>query len=107
MPKVIYISSVGEQRVIDVDAGSSAMQAAVDHRVPGIDGDCGGVAACGTCHVWVDATWTDKVGPAQPGGEADMLALTDGCTPQSRLACQITVTDALDGLILRMPTAQH
>jgi len=107
MPKIIYITSTGTEHAVDADSGSSAMQTAVQHRIPGIDGDCGGVAACGTCHVWVDQNWLDKIGPARPGIEQDMLALTDGSTPFSRLACQIELDDSHDGLVLRMPTDQH
>ena len=107
MPKITYITSTGVEHVVDADSGISAMQAAVSHRVPGIDGDCGGVAACGTCHVWVDPNWLDRVGPARPGIESEMLALTDGRTPCSRLACQIELADTHDGLLLRMPTDQH
>lgn len=107
MPKITYITSTGVEHVVNADSGISAMQAAVSHRVPGIDGDCGGVAACGTCHVWVDPSWLDRVGPAQAGIESEMLALTDGRTRCSRLACQIELADTHDGLLLRMPTDQH
>jgi len=107
MPKITYITSAGVEHVVHASCGESAMHAAVSHRVPGIDGDCGGVAACGTCHVWVDPNWLDRIGPARPGIESEMLALTDGATPYSRLACQIELADLHNGLILRMPTDQH
>ena len=64
MPKITYITSTGVEHVVNATSGESAMQTAVSHRIPGIDGDCGGVAACGTCHVWVDQNWLDKIGPA-------------------------------------------
>lgn len=107
MPKIIYITSDGREHAVDAVCGMSAMQVAVDNRVPGIDGDCGGVAACGTCHVWVDEAWRAKLGAVHGEQEEQMLSLTDGRTANSRLACQITVSDELDGLVLRLPTAQH
>lgn len=107
MPKVTYISSDGAEHVVDVDNGVSAMEGALRDLVPGIDGDCGGAAACGTCHVYVDPRWVEKAGPALPGIEQEMLLVTDGAMPNSRLACQIKITDELDGLVLRMPSGQH
>lgn len=107
MPKVVYISASGTERIVEVPEGLSAMEGAVQNLVAGIDGDCGGVAACGTCHVQVDAAWIDRTGPAEPGIEQDMLGLADGRTPNSRLACQIKIRAELDGLVLRMPHAQH
>ena len=73
MPKITYITSIGKEHVVEVACGLSAMEAAVQNMVPGIDGDCGGVAACGTCHVYVDSTWIEKTGPALEGIEQDML----------------------------------
>lgn len=82
--------------------------AAVNNGVPGIDGDCGGECACATCHVYVDGAWIDRVGTAEPGGmEANLLQFAEGSTENSRLACQITMTDDLDGLTLRIPEGQH
>lgn len=107
MPKVIYIAADAQRYDVNVECGQSAMEGALQNMVPGIDGDCGGAAACGTCHVYVDPAWTDRAGPAPEGIESDMLAVTDGATPNSRLSCQIKITDALDGMILHMPSAQH
>lgn len=107
MPKITYITAGGEEREIEVAVGTSCMEGAVQNSVPGIDGDCGGVAACGTCHVYVDPEWADKAGRPQDDFEAQMLELTDDKTETSRLACQISVTEDLDGLILRMPEGQH
>ncbi|MDP3293675.1 MAG: 2Fe-2S iron-sulfur cluster-binding protein [Nevskia sp.] len=107
MPKITYITPIGTEHCFDADSRSSAMQTAVQHRIPGIDGDCGGVADCGNCHVWVDQNWLERIGPARAGIEAEMLALTDGSTPFSRLACQIELADEHEGLVLRMPTDQH
>jgi 2Fe-2S ferredoxin len=108
MPKVIYITASGSEYTVNVDSGTSAMEGALQNNVPGIDGDCGGNAACATCHVYVDAAWQAKAGTPGEGNELQMLTLTDGYVPDSsRLACQIKVTDDLDGLVLRMPTSQH
>ena len=107
MAKITYISSTGEEYVVNVDNGLTAMKGAVDNSVPGIDGDCGGQAACGTCHVYVDPAWVEKIGPIHSSIETEMLALIDGYAPNSRLSCQINISDDLDGLVLRMPAGQH
>lgn len=107
MPKITFINTDGRQNVVQAACGVSLMEAAVQHMVPGIDADCGGVAACGTCHVYIDPAWVDQVGTAQEGHEAQMLSLTDNVAANSRLSCQVHVTDALDGLVVRIPTAQH
>jgi ferredoxin, 2Fe-2S len=107
MPKIIFISADGAERTVDAAEGSTAMDAATQNLVPGIDADCGGAAACGTCHVYVDPAWTTRAGGATPGIEQDMLALTDNAEPSSRLACQIRMTPELDGLVLRIPANQH
>lgn len=107
MPKVVYISANGMEHAVDVAEGLSAMEGAVQNLVPGIDADCGGAAACGTCHVYVDPDWFPKTGPAREGIEEQMLQLTDNAQPNSRLACQIKISTELDGLVLRIPEAQH
>lgn len=107
MSKVTFLCPDGSEHVIDAVDGATVMEAAIQNLVPGIDGDCGGVAACGTCHVYVDPAWTERAGGAAPGIERDMLALTDNAMPNSRLACQIRICESLDGLILRMPDNQH
>ena len=106
MPKITYIENNGAEHVIDVKSGLSVMEGAVKNNIPGIDADCGGACACATCHVYVDAAWTDKVG-AKSAMEESMLAFAEGVEPNSRLSCQIKVTDALDGLVVRMPESQH
>lgn len=107
MPRIVYVSAHGVERVVEVPAGLSAMEGAVQNLVPGIDGDCGGVAACGTCHVQVDSAWIARTGAARPGIEQDMLSLASGRTDRSRLACQILSSVELDGLRLHLPEAQH
>ena len=107
MPTVTYITASGEEHIVDVPVGTSCMEGAVQNLVPGIDGDCGGAAACGTCHVYVDAAWADKAGTPDADLEKQMLELTDDAATNSRLACQIFITEELDGLVLRMPEGQH
>jgi len=106
MPKVTYITFDGAEHAVTVTAGLSAMEGAVHNNVPGIDGDCGGATACGTCHVYVDEAWTGQVGSAE-GTEKNMLQFIDNARDNSRLACQIAITEKLDGLVLRLPAAQH
>ena len=106
MAKITYIEYSGAEHVIDVRTGQSVMEGAVKHNVPGIDADCGGACACATCHVYVDPAWTDKVGKAE-AMEESMLDFADNVEPNSRLSCQIKVTDELDGLIVRMPASQY
>jgi ferredoxin, 2Fe-2S len=106
MPRVRFIEANGDEHVVEAPVDTSAMQAAVSNGVPGIDGDCGGNAACGTCHVYVDSDWFGKTGPANPDVEIPLLEMTSGAEPNSRLACQIILTTELDGLVLRTPEKQ-
>jgi len=107
MTKVNYVEANGRVHAVDAEAGISAMEAAVKNSVPGIDGDCGGAAACATCHVYVDPEWIGRTGPASEGLEQSMLEFAEDVNERSRLACQITLNDALDGLVLRLPDRQH
>lgn len=107
MPKITFVTAAGARHLVEVPEGTTAMDAAVNHLVPGIDADCGGQAACGTCHVYVDPDWIGRTGSATPGIESDMLSLTDNARENSRLACQVKLTAALDGLVLHMPSDQH
>jgi 2Fe-2S ferredoxin len=106
MPKVIFIEHDGTQRDVQVPVGLSLMQAAVDNAVRGIDGDCGGACACATCHVFVDPAWYAKA-EACNDRETDMLGFTAATQENSRLACQIQMTEALDGIVIRLPENQH
>ncbi len=106
MPKVTFVDFAGALRTVEVPTGTTLMRAATDNRVPGIDGDCGGNCACATCHVYVDQEWTGRVG-CRTAGEEDMLNLVAELRENSRLACQITVTEALDGLVVSLPESQH
>ncbi len=107
MNRVNYVEPDGTVHAVEVEAGISAMEAAVRNGVPGIDGDCGGAAACATCHVHVDPDWIARTGTATEGMEKSMLEFAEGVRETSRLACQISITDELDGLILRLPEQQH
>jgi 2Fe-2S ferredoxin len=106
MPKITYVEFSGKEHAIEVKAGLTVMEGAIKHNVPGIDADCGGACACATCHVYVDAAWTDKVG-SPSAMEESMLDFAENVEPNSRLSCQIKVTEALDGLVVRMPESQH
>jgi ferredoxin, 2Fe-2S len=106
MPKITFISFDGQRRTVEVAAGTTLMRAATDHRVEGIDGDCGGNCACATCHVYIDPVWADRVG-ARTACEVDMLNLVAELRDTSRLACQIDVDASLDGLIVATPESQH
>ena len=106
MAKITYIEHNGKEHVIDVKNGLSVMEGAVKNNIPGIDADCGGACACATCHVYVDDAWRDKTGTAS-AMEESMLDFAENVEPNSRLSCQIKVSDELDGLIVRMPESQH
>lgn len=106
MPKVTFIAHDGKRHPVEVPAGLSLMRAAIDNNVPGIDGDCGGQCACATCHVFVEAPWAALTGP-RTKQEDEMLNFAAELRDSSRLACQIEVTDALDGLEVQMPEGQH
>ena len=107
MPLVKYVEANGTEYAVETAAGVTAMEAAVKNGVPGIDGDCGGAAACATCHVYVDPAWMEKTGPAEEGLEQSMLEFAEDVRDNSRLACQITLSGELDGLILKLPEKQH
>ena len=106
MPKVTFVAFTGTPRSVEVPSGTSLMRAATDNRVAGIDGDCGGNCACATCHIYVDPAWLSRVG-ARSAGENDMLNLVSELRDTSRLACQITLDDSLDGLVVALPESQH
>jgi 2Fe-2S ferredoxin len=106
MPKITYIQPDGTENIVEAKVGWSVMEGAIKNRVRGIDADCGGACACATCHVYVDEAWTDKTG-SPSAMEESMLDFAEGVLDNSRLSCQIKVTDALDGLIVRLPESQR
>lgn len=105
MPTITFIEHDGTEHKVDGEVGLSVMRAAIDNLVPGIDADCGGECSCATCHVYVDPQWMAKVGP--PGErEESMLDLNPERESNSRLSCQIPVTEVLDGLVVKVPEFQ-
>ncbi len=105
MAKITYIEFNGVAHEFDLEPGVSIMQGAVAEGVRGIIGDCGGACSCATCHVYVDPVWVDRVGDKSPTEMALLEEVCDG-QPNSRLSCQIKVTEELDGLVVRMPAKQ-
>jgi 2Fe-2S ferredoxin len=105
MPKITFVEHNGTQHTVDAESGKSVMQAAMDSLVPGIDADCGGECSCATCHVMVNADWLAKVG-APNDAEDSMLDLNPERAENSRLSCQLTVSEDLDGLIVDLPEFQ-
>ena len=105
MPKITYIEHNGTPHELDVPNGLTVMEGAVQNNISGIDADCGGSCACATCHVYVDEKWLDKL-PKKESAEEDMLDMAYEPKKNSRLTCQITVTDDLNGLVVKMPLKQ-
>jgi 2Fe-2S ferredoxin len=105
MPKIVFIAHDGEEHTVAADVGRTVMHAAVDNFVPGIVADCGGNCACGTCHGFVDERWLAALPAVQPGEQSLLEGLLE-TQSNSRLTCQIEVTPALDGLIVRLPKSQ-
>ncbi len=105
MTKLTIIAFDGTRYDLDAADGSTVMENAVRNSVPGIDAECGGACACATCHVYVDDAWAEKAGGPAPM-EEDMLDFAADVRPNSRLSCQIKVSPALDGLIVRVPERQ-
>lgn len=106
MPKITYIAADGTQSEVEAKIGDSVMLTAVNNNVPGIVAECGGACSCATCHVHVDPDWFDKL-PDADDMEKDMLEFAVDPDETSRLSCQITVTDELDGLVVRTPDSQY
>jgi len=105
MAKITYVESNGKEHVLEVAPGLSVMQGAITNTVRGVIAECGGACSCATCHVYVDDAWVSRLN----GTTEDEAALLEAvCDPQpnSRLSCQIKVTEELDGLVVRMPVKQ-
>ena len=105
MPKITLIEFSGQDHTIDAEVGKSLMQNALDNMVPGIDADCGGACACGTCHCFVTENWGEATGESDAMEEA-MLGMRPDRLENSRLSCQIEVTDGMDGMVVRLPEYQ-
>ena len=106
MPLITFIAHDGTTTEVNAEAGTSVMQAAMDNGVDGIIAECGGACSCATCHCYVDPAWESKVGEAKDI-EQDMLECVLHPESNSRLSCQITITEELDGLIVRLPPSQY
>ena len=105
MPKITYIEQDGKTHTIEVATGLSVMEGAIQNNIPGIDADCGGSMACATCHVYVKEEWFNKL-PKKEDGEENMLDMAFEPKKNSRLSCQLMVSDQLDGLVVDLPEKQ-
>ena len=105
MAKITYTDHQGNSKTIDVENGLSVMEGAIQNDVPGIDANCGGSMACATCHVYVEEKWLDKLSKAEDG-EIDMIDMAFEPKKNSRLSCQLIVTNELDGLKVTTPKKQ-
>ena len=105
MAKLTFIESNGTVHEVDGQTGMTVMEAAVKNMVPGIDADCGGACACATCHVYLDGDWAAKLAERSEM-EEDMLDFAFDVRDSSRLSCQIRISDAIDGLVVRIPEKQ-
>ena len=105
MPKIIYNDFSGNQKEIEVPNGLSVMEGAVQNNIPGIDADCGGSMACATCHVYVKEEWLNKLKKME-NGERDMIDMAYEPKKNSRLSCQLIISDELDGLEVTTPLKQ-
>ena len=105
MAKITYITNDNQNYTVEVQNGLSVMEGAVQNDIPGIDADCGGGMACATCHVYVKEDWLDKL-PTKEDGEEDMLDMAYEPKQNSRLSCQLVVSDELDGLEVTIPEKQ-
>ena len=105
MTKITYVEHSGKLHTIQVQNGLTVMEGAVQNNIPGIDADCGGSMACATCHVYVKEEWFNKL-PKKEDGEEDMLDMAYEPSKFSRLSCQLTVSDELEGLVVNLPEKQ-
>ena len=105
MPKITYKDFQGNSKTISVENGLSVMEGAIQNEIPGIDADCGGAMACATCHVYVKDEWLNKI-PKAEDAEIDMIDMAYEPKKNSRLSCQIIVSDELDGLTVNIPSKQ-
>ena len=105
MAKITYIDKSGNSKTIEVENGLSVMEGAIQNNIPGIDADCGGSMACATCHVYVEETWLNKI-PKPEEAEVDMIDMAFEPKKNSRLSCQLIVSDELNGLTVTTPEKQ-
>jgi 2Fe-2S ferredoxin len=105
MPRIVFIEAGGLRHEVAASSGRTVMQAAMDASVPGIVAECGGCCSCATCHGFIDAPWSTRIAPAG-AVEVSMLEGLLELQPNSRLTCQIEVTEELDGMVVRLPSSQ-
>jgi 2Fe-2S ferredoxin len=105
MVKITFIDHMGKARTVDAEIGSTVMETAIKNAIPGIEAECGGACACATCHVYVGEAWRAKTGEPSPM-EEDMLDFGYDVRSNSRLSCQIKVTEELNGLVVTVPERQ-
>ena len=105
MTKITYIDKGKNSKTIEVENGLTVMEGAIQNNIPGIDADCGGSMACATCHVYVEEKWFNKL-PKAEEGEIDMIDMAFEPKKNSRLSCQLIVSDELDGLVVTTPSKQ-
>ena len=105
MPKITYQDKNGNSKTVEVETGLTVMEGAIQNDVPGIDADCGGSMACATCHVYVEEKWLNKIQKAEEA-EEDMIDMAFEPKKNSRLSCQLIVSEELDGLIVTTPSKQ-
>lgn len=106
MPTVIYVQPDGRRTPTNVRLGSSVMLGAIQGNVPGVEAECGGALDCATCHVYVAPEWFARLTPPSDDEEALLDGVAAERRPESRLSCQITVSDDLDGLVVQVPERQ-
>ncbi len=103
MPTITFVDPDGTSKKVDIEVGTSVMEAAIANNVSQIEAECGGAMACATCHVYVDTAWLDKLS-TKTEFESDMLEMAeDEVRDGSRLSCQISMSDALDGIVIQLP----
>ena len=105
MPKITYNDNQGNSKTIEVENGLSVMEGAIQNNIPGIDADCGGSMACATCHVYVEEKWLNRL-PKAEDAEVDMIDMAFEPKKNSRLSCQLIVSDELNGLTVTTPSKQ-
>ena len=105
MTKITYKDFQGNSKTIDIENGLSVMEGAIQNDIPGIDADCGGAMACATCHVYVEDKWLDKI-PKAEEAEVDMIDMANEPKKNSRLSCQLIISDELEGLTVTTPAKQ-
>ncbi len=105
MPKITYKDFQGNSKTIEVENGLTVMEGAIQNNIPGIDADCGGSMACATCHVYVEEKWLNKIQKAEEA-EEDMIDMAFEPKKNSRLSCQLIISEELDGLTVTTPSKQ-